>query len=55
MHASDKTVASATSPTTILTLATVDRYVVSDVVGAALTLGGWQVPAKWTYRRRPGP
>ena len=48
LHAADLTVASASAPTTTITLATVDRYAPSEVVGVAMTLGTWGVRTAWT-------
>lgn len=49
LHAADLTVASASAPTTTITLSTADRYTPSEVAGVALTLGTWGMRTAWTY------
>lgn len=49
LHAADLTVASASAPTTTVTLSTADRYTPSEVVGAALTIGTWGMRTAWTF------
>ena len=55
LHAADLTVASASSPTTTITLATADRYTPSEVLGVALTIGTWGMRTAWTYTPPAGP
>ncbi|WP_456844296.1 hypothetical protein, partial [Cellulomonas sp. P5_C6] len=49
------TAASASSPTTTITLATADRFTPSEVTGVALTIGTWGMRTAWTYTPPAGP